>query len=185
MTDEHETTRLAAVQLLLRAPMRKDKEMLEKAIPLLHDPAPIVRRAALIALASESDLVRDEALLPFLHDEDAQMQYLCEMTLRKRGLTDDDLKLARLISDKNPAMRMRVLLHIQDMPDLNLSEWLRQLSLDAAPAVRAAAVRAVGENPQIDLSDRLREMALGDPSETVQQNAQFYLRKRPHPNGRE
>jgi hypothetical protein len=100
------------------------------------------------------------------------------MALRKRGLTDDDVKLARLISDKAPATRLRVLRHLDQMPDLNLAEWLRQLSLDPAAAVRAAAVRAMGENMQVDLTERLREMAERDPSETVRQNAQYYLRQR-------
>jgi hypothetical protein len=178
MKDEREQTRVAAVQLVLREPMRQDGELLEQAIPLLRDPEATVRRAVVVALAAARDVVREEALLPLLHDEDAQVQYLCEMALRKRGLTDDDVKLARLISDKSPATRLRVLRLLDQMPDLNLSEWLRQLSIDAAPAVRAAAARAMGENTQVDLTDRLREMADRDPSETVRQNAQYYLRQR-------
>ena len=178
MKDEREATRVAAIQLLLRAPMRKDKELLEKAIPLLRDRETTVRRAALVALASENDLVREETLLPLLHDADDQVQYLCAMALRKRGLTDDDLQMARLISDKDPAMRLRVLHYFHRLPELNHVEWLRQLSLDPSPAVRAAAVRAIGENPQVDLADRLREMAERDSSETVRQNAQYYSRQR-------
>jgi HEAT repeat protein len=178
MKDEREATRVAAVHLVLREPLRQDRELLEQVIPLLSDPEASVRRAAVVALAPAKDVIREETLLPLLHDEDAQVQYLCEMALHKRGLTDDDLKLARLISDKAPATRLRVLRHLDQMPDLNLREWLRQLSLDPAPAVRAAAVRAMGENLQIDLSERLREMAERDPSETVRQNALYYLRQR-------
>ena len=40
-------TRLAAVKLLLRESMRKEKELLAKAVPLLRDPEPTVRRAAI------------------------------------------------------------------------------------------------------------------------------------------
>lgn len=178
MKDEHEQTRVAAVQLLLREPLRQDRELLEQAIPLLQDPEATVRRAVVIALAAAREVVREETLLPLLHDEDAQVQYLCEMALRKRGLTDDDVKLARLISDKIPANRMRVLRHLEQMPDLNLGEWLRQLSLDPAAAVRAAAVRAIGENTQVDLTERIREMADRDPSPTVRQNARYYLSQR-------
>ena len=83
LKDERVATRIAAIQLLLRAPMRKDKELLEKTAPLLRDPEAAVRRAVLVALASERDLVRDEALLPLLQDDDDQVQYLCEMALRK------------------------------------------------------------------------------------------------------
>jgi hypothetical protein len=170
--------RVAALQLLMREPMRKDKELLEKTIPLLRDPDAAVRKAVLLVLAKESDLVREESFLPLLHDGDAEVQYLCEMALRKRGLRDDDIEIARMISDSSPATRMRVLYRLPRMPDANLVEWLRRLSLDPAPAVRAAAVRAAGENPHVDLSARLREMATADPSETVRQNAIYYLQHR-------
>jgi hypothetical protein len=178
LKDERSGTRIAALQLLRRGPMRKEKELIEKTIPLLRDSEAAVRRAALVALASESDLVREESFLPLLHDEDAQVQYLCEMALRKRGLHDKDIEMARLISDKNPAVRMRVLYYFPQMPQLNLGAWLQQLSQDPEPAVRAAAVGAAGDYHHIDLSLRLREMAEGDPSETVRQNARYYWQQR-------
>jgi HEAT repeat protein len=111
-----------------------------------------------------------------LHDEDAEVQYYCELALRERGLTDADLLVAREITDPNPATRMRVLHRLPQMPDLNLVEWLRQLSLDASPAVRAAAVRAAGENPSVDMRQRLQEMAEQDPCDAVRLNARYYLR---------
>jgi len=178
LKDERSGTRVAALQLLRRGPMRKEKELMENAIPLLRDSEAAVRRAALVTLASESDLVREESFLPLLHDEDAQVQYLCEMALRKRGLHDNDIEMARLISDKNPAVRMRVLYFFPKMPQLNLGAWLRQLSQDPEPAVRAAAVGAAGDYPHIDLSQRLREMAESDPSETVRLNARYYWQQR-------
>jgi HEAT repeat protein len=174
----HADTRVAALQLLMRGPMRGNKHLIDKAIPLLRDPQETVRRAVLVVLATENEQVREEDFLHLLHDEDAEVQYLCEMALRKRGLTDADITLARLISDENPSRRMLVLHHFRHMSELNLNEWLRRLSVDPSPAVRAAAVRAVGENLQVDLSPRLREMAERDPSETVRQNAQYYLQQR-------
>jgi hypothetical protein len=178
LNDERSGTRLAALQFLRRGPMRKDKVLIEKAIPLLRDADAAVRRAALVVLASESDSVREESFLPLLHDEDAQVVYLCEIALRKRGLQDKDIEMARMISDKNPVIRMRVLYYFQQMPQLNLGEWLRQLSHDPEPVVRAAAVGAAGDYPHVDLSDRLREMAQSDPSETVRQNARYYWQQR-------
>ncbi|MBI3821137.1 MAG: HEAT repeat domain-containing protein [Planctomycetes bacterium] len=175
MQSERPGARVGAMQLLMRAPMRKDKGLMEKAVPLLRDAEPAVRRAALVVLASESDVVREESFLPMLHDDDAETQYLCEMALRKRGLSDDDLKLARMISDRNPATRMHVLRHIPHMPDVNIVEFLRRLSSDPEPAVRAAAVRAAADYPWIDLTQRLREIAERDPSEAVRQNARYYL----------
>lgn len=177
LADDREPAKLAALHLVQREPLHADAELLEKAVPLLADPQASVRRAALIALASARDIVREETLLPRLHDDDAQVQYLCELALRKRGLTDDDLKLARLISDNDPAIRMHVFRFLRQMPDLNHAEWLRQLSHDPAAAVRAAAVREIGESA-VDLTERLREMADRDPSDAVRQNAQYYLRQR-------
>lgn len=178
LKDQAVGSRVAALQLLLRVPMRKDKDLLERMIPFLRAAEPAVRKAAMLALASESDLVREESFLPLLHDDDAEVQYLCENVLRKRGLTDDDIELARMISAKNASTRLRVFYRLHRMPDLNLSEWLRQLSQDPSPAVRAAAVRAAGEHPHVDFSARLREMAAEDPSETVRQNAHYYLQHR-------
>jgi HEAT repeats len=167
--------RVAALQLLGRGPMRRNKDVLPKALPLLGDPEPAVRKAALVALAPETDLARDEIFLPLLHDPDDEVQFWCETVLRKRGRSDDDIQIARLISHQDPAMRIRVPNLLQRMPDLNLASWLRQLSLDPAPAVRAAAVRAAGEHPHVDFTERLREMAERDPSAAVQQIASFYL----------
>ena len=183
LKDETAGCRVAALRLLLREPMRREADLLEKAIPLLRDPVSAVRKTALLVLASESELVREESFLPLLHDDDAEVQYLCEVALRKRKLTDDDIKIARMISDRDPATRMRALSHLHRVPDLNVAGLVRQLSQDAIPAVRAAAARAVAENPQIELSDRLREMAGADPSDAVRQIAHYYLHQRPRRPG--
>ena len=63
-------------------------------------------------LAAESELVREESFLPLLHDDDAEVQHLVEMALRKRKLTDDDIALARMISAKDASTRMRVFHHL-------------------------------------------------------------------------
>jgi hypothetical protein len=170
--------RVSSVRLLTRDGLRQDKELLAKAVPLLHDPECLVRRVALLALAAETEIVREDTLMTLLHDPDAEVQYLCEQALRLRNLTDDGIAVARLITAQDPSERLRVLHILRQMPEVNYGEWLQRLSQDASPAVRAAAVRAVGENPAVDLSDRLREMAEDDPSETVRINAQYYLRQR-------
>ncbi len=178
LSHQKQGTRVAAMQLLMREPMRKNKELLTKVLPLLRDPEAAVRRVAILVLASENEVLREDGLLPLLHDEDNEVRDRCEKALRIRGLTDDDIKLARLISDANPMTRLRVLQFLPQMPNLNLAEWLRQLSLDPSAAVRAAAVRAAGESASDDLAQRLREMAEQDPSETVRMNAQHYLLQR-------
>ena len=177
LKDAFAGTRVAAVQLVLREPMRNEKELIAQMVPLLRDPELAVRKAVVIALASESDSVREEHFLPLLHDSEAEVQFLSEMALRKRGLGDDDIAIARDLGDSRPATRMRVLHRVGLLREVNLSALVRRLSQDPEPAVRAAAVRAAGENPHLNLADRLREMAEGDPSDVVRSNARHYLQE--------
>ncbi len=142
--------RLAAVQLLMRAPLQGDQALLAKIIPLLHDPQPELRRAAVVALAPAREVVSEDEILPLLHDSDIEVAHLCEAALRSRGLSEDHLELARLISDPSPPARLKVLDRLAHTSDLDPAAWLRRLSLDPSSAVRAAAVRSgslSGEQP--------------------------------------
>jgi len=114
-------------------------------------------------------------LFYWLSDPDAQMRQLCEVALRGRGLQDNHIRLARLMADPRPTVRMEVLEAIEQVPDLDPGAWLRRLSHDPSPAVRAAAARAAANQTQVDLSDRIDQMAQNDPSPTVQQVARYYL----------
>lgn len=178
LDDARPECKVAALRVLMRAPMRKDRALLEKSLPLLRDRAAMVRRSAVLVLAVESELAHEDAFLPLLHDDDPEVQFLCENALRKRGLGDDDIRIARMISDRDPAMRMRVLQHLRRVPDVNLDTLLRQLSNDPSKAVRAAAIRAAAEHAHVDLSKRLTEMAASDPEESIRQNARYYLQER-------
>jgi HEAT repeat protein len=176
LTDRFPRTRLAAVKLLMRSPLHEEDALLAKVAPMLGDASPVIRRAALVALASARDIVSEDELLPLLHDADFEIQQLCEAALRSRGLGDEHIEMARDISDTSPAARLRVIERIGRARDLdNPTAWLRRLSQDGCAAVRAAAIRAASQHPRVDLGDRLREMAQHDPSETVRQNAQYYL----------
>jgi hypothetical protein len=75
---------------------------------------------------------------------------------------------------------LRVLDHLRFAPNLDPGLWLRRLSHDPSPAVRTAALRVMSQQDIIDLSDRIDQMARSDPSPTVCQIAQFYL-KEPRP----
>jgi hypothetical protein len=173
------STRLAAIQLVLRPPLRQDSGVLAKCVPLLKDRAVPVRKAALLALSAARELVSDDDLLPLLHDSDNNVQSVCELTLRSRGLSDTHILLARLISDPRPMARLEVLQHLH-AADLEPGVWLRRLCQDPAAAVRAAAVRAAGSQSQIDLRDCLSDIVRQDTSPTVRQLAEYYLsRSRP------
>src|SRR5262249_18071867 len=62
--------RLRAVRLALYPGM----DLLEHVAGLLGDPAAEVRRAALLAVGPAGQAVRDEALLPALHDPDPEVR---------------------------------------------------------------------------------------------------------------
>src|SRR5205823_6586158 len=166
-------TRVAAVRVFLRDPLRQDHAALARLAPLLRDPDARVRRHALLALGGDRDLTDEEQLLALLHDADADVRRVCEQTLRSRGLTEDHLRLARLISDADPSVRLQVLPLLRRTSDLDPEAWLRRLTLDAAPAVRAAAARAAGPVPRMPA--RLTELARSDPSPTVCDVARFWL----------
>jgi hypothetical protein len=134
-----------------------------------------VRRAVLVAVGPADQVVRDEGLLPCLHDADPEVRRLTEAALRGRGLRPEHLELGRLLTHPDHHMRVRVLDHLREAPDLDPGLWLRRLSHDRKPSVRAAALRVMSNLTVIDLSDRIDQMAHSDPNPSVAQLARFYL----------
>jgi hypothetical protein len=167
-------TRLRALQLALHPRLG----MLEQVLLLLNDPSPEVRREAMLAARSApDDLIKTENLLRWLHDPDEDVRRLCEAVLRgaPRNLSEEDLKVGRLLTDERPAVRLQVLNYLRADSDLEPGVWLRLLSVDPEPAVRVAAVRAAAADTRVDLSDRMDQMVRSDPSPTVSQLARYYL----------
>lgn len=148
-----------------------------QAAPLLDDPAPAVRQMAIVAVGSTADAVATDDLLRSLHDKDADVRRLCEAALKSRGLKPEEVTLARLITDARATTRLQILNRL-GRADLEPGIWLRRLSQDSSPAVRAAAVRAAAEFPEVDFADQMHKMAAHDPSATVRQLAQHYLKQR-------
>ena len=177
LADPNAATRVAAIQIVLREPLRKDAELLARLAPCLHDAEANVRRVALVALGTNTEVVREEQLLPLLHDGDAEVQRLCEAVLRSRGLNEMHIRMARLISHEDAAVRMQVIPLLRQARDLDADVWVRRLTLDPAPAVRAAAARLASVDPSDDLRLRLAEMARVDPSPTVREIARFYVER--------
>ena len=170
-------TRIRAVHLTLHETFREDNALRAQVAPLLHDSETSVRRAAVLGVGMAEQIVTEDELLPLLHDADAEVRRLCEGALRGRGLRDDHLKLARLISDARPSARLEVVDYLLEASDLEPGAWLRRLSQDPSPAVRAAAVRAAAAQTRVDLSERLRDVAQSDSSPTVRQLAGHYYQQ--------
>jgi hypothetical protein len=169
--DERVANRIQAIRFALRSEM----SLLDAVVPLLNDPVPEVRRAAMVAVGPESSAVSTDDLLRWLHDPDLGVRRLCESALRGRGLQNEHIHLGRLMSDSRPGVRLQVIDLLRRTNDLEPGVWLRQLSHDSVPAVRAAAVRAAREQEIRSLKDRLEQMAQNDPSPSIRQLAQYYL----------
>jgi len=171
LRDGSEANRLLAIRLA----QRPEVNLLTEIVPLLRDNSALVRREAILALGPAPEVIGDDHLFYWLNDPDADVRALCEMALRGRGLQENHIRLAKLMADRRPAVRLQVIESLGSTPDLDPGVWLRRLSHDPTPAIRAAAARAATNQPQIDLSDRIEQMAQNDPSPTVQQVARYYL----------
>ena len=168
-----DAVRVAAIQLIC-PPLRQENEVLARVVPFLKDTSASVRKAALVVLSAVRDLVSDEGLLPSLHDADEEVQTMCELALRSRGLQESHIVLARYISAERPDARLQVFQHLREAPDLDPGIWLRRLC-------QYPRGRAGGGHPcrrcsaQADLRDCLTDMAEQDPSATVRWLAAYYL----------
>jgi hypothetical protein len=171
LRDETPANRLLAIRLA----QHKSLSLLEPVAALLGDANGEVRRAALLAVGATPTAISTEDLLASLHDPDPEVRTLCAKALRSRGLTEEHIKLGRLLKDERAETRLQVLELLHQAIDLDSMVWLRSLSHDQSPAVRAATIRAASEGGWTHLTDRLEQMAQSDPSPTVRQLAQFYL----------
>ena len=173
LRDPEPENRVRAVQLTLHPGI----DLLPQVVPLLGDPMPAVRRAAVLAIGPAQEAIATDDLMYWLQDGDADVRRVCEIALRGRGLQEEHLRLARLITDPRPKVRLEVLDHLGNV-DLEPGIWLRRLTHDPAPEVRVAAIRAAKEPPladlQVDLSDRIDQILQNDPSPTVRQQAGYY-----------
>jgi hypothetical protein len=155
-------------------------DLLAEVAPLLDDPAPDVRQAALVTLGppEAAAVVTTDDLLRSLHDPDRDVRRLCEAALRSRSLSDQDILLGRLVTSPEPTTRLQVLEKLRRASDQEPGVWLRRLSRDPSPAVRGAAIRASLDYANLEMTERIAQMARTDPSETVRQLAEHYLSAR-------
>ena len=159
--------------------MQPGLDAAELILPLLNDPSPEVRRAAVLALGPARDravLLTDDELLNWLHDRDPEVRRLCEMSLRSRGRTPRDIHLGRLYTSPEPSVRQKLLLELADEEELDVTVWLERLTNDADPAVRAGAVRVAADR-RAGLLARLTQMGKADPDATVRRIAAFYSQR--------
>ena len=159
--------------------LRPEVDAVPAIVPLLGDPVADVRRAAIVAVGSVREgraAVADDELLKCLHDPDAEVRHLCEMSLRGRGRSPRDIRLGKRYTAPDPAERQKLLLDLADEDELDVSVWLDRLTSDADPAVRAGVAR-LAYTRNVDLGSRLDQLSRTDPDPTVRRVANYYRLK--------
>src|SRR5262249_19978976 len=144
--------RVRAVRLALHGGM----DLYEPVTALLSDPVVEVRRVAILAVGLAKDVVLDDALLPSLHDPDAEVRQLCEAALKSRDRKADEIRLGFLLTASHPVERIQVVEQLYQVSQREIQQvsgdslpidpcvWLTRISHDPSPAIRAAAARAMG-----------------------------------------
>lgn len=150
-------------------------DQLPRLLSAQEGAAPEVRSLVLLALGSHEQLLPSEQIVPLLHAEPAELAQLADQVLRSRGLTEAQLRLARLLANPDGAERARVVPLLLEGSAVDAQVWLERLTKDPSPAVRAAVIRVAMGKGDPQWRERVREMAQSDPNSTVQAIARFHL----------
>jgi hypothetical protein len=179
LSDDREEIRCQAVRLAALPQLELKEKLARRLLIEPGEPAASVRALLLIAVGDRDceELAPTESLARWLHDESHEVRKVCEQVLRTRGLTPQQIQLARMWTDPDPLVRIRVPQMVYQEREIDPVLWLERLSRDTSPAVRAAVIRAAGERMEVRFSARLAEMAQQDTSTTVRQLAEYYQRE--------
>jgi hypothetical protein len=175
MTDTD--TRVLAIRLALHPDIRMRVDLL----PLLTDPDPRVRGAALFGVATANDgeqILADEDLFRWLHDPDAGVRKVCYDALVSWGRTETEINLARRLSDPDSGERLKLLYDLRYEDDvIDPEPWLERLSRDQEPALRAGAARVFLEvmaERKLSCPAWVARVSDGDPDPTVRRIAAYF-----------
>ncbi len=95
-----------------------------------------------------------------------------ETYLRRRGLTDRHLALARQLLDPDPAVRRRLARQLPEVPGLDAAAWLVLLSRDTDAEVRLTALTLLATTGDPTLLDEVGEAVRNDGDPRVQRLAE-------------
>ena len=173
LSDREPKARVAAVACLGTLPLDKAAP----AIPYLEDPSGDVRQQVLISFAARRSLLSEDAIIKRLYDAEPGIPQLAETVLRTRGLSTEQIDLARMISHPKPELRASTIPMIRNRTDIDPAVWLLQLSRDREESVRLAALEALATLTEPEVRGRLAEMAESDPSPGVRASASRFVKE--------
>jgi HEAT repeat protein len=123
----------------------------------------------LMALSDRQELLANEDLVGFLRDASAAVRTAAETVLTTRGLSAEQIALAKRATDPSPLVRAQASRHIAESDAVDRVVWLSHLSRDTVSAVRAEAARALALVGSEECLERLSEMANADPDTQIRQ----------------
>jgi hypothetical protein len=172
-------TRVLAIRLALHP----DANMRAELLPLMNDPEPRVRGAALFGVATTTDgeqVLADEDLFHWLHDPDEGVRKVCRDALVSRDRSESEINLARRLSHPDAGERLKLLYDLRYEDDvIDPEPWLERLSRDRDPALRAGAARVILEviaERKLSCPLWVARVSTSDPDPTVRRIATFFCK---------
>jgi hypothetical protein len=172
---DQEAIRLAAIRLAVLPGLQFHEHLVPLVSGQNTDPSIEVRQLVLLALGEHEKLLATDDLCRYLNDPDKEVRAIAERVLHVRGLSQNQIKLARLMHDENAARRAELPGMVLGTAEVDTFQWMERLSKDPAPAVRAATARAIGSCADQRMSTLLKVLSEQDQDQTVQQIARFYF----------
>lgn len=172
---DQEAVRLAAIRLAVLPGLQLHEHLPPLLTAQTTDSSVEVRQLALLALGEHEKLLATDDLCRYLNDADKEVRTTAERVLQVRGLSKQQIKLARLMHDQNAASRAELPGLVVGTLEVDTFQWMERLSRDPSPAVRAAAARAIANSSDQRMNTLLRVLSEQDQDPTVQQIARYYL----------
>lgn len=110
-------------------------------------------------------------LMRQLHSQTPHKAAEAEAELRRRGLSDHHVALARRLFDPDPKTRWELARLLPQVPGLDSTAWLLQLGQDRHSEVRLTALTLLATTGDPRLLDQVRQLARADPDPRVQRLA--------------
>ncbi len=169
--------------LAIRLAMHPEVKMKTELLPLLIDPDPRVRGAALFGATGVADgeqVLADEDLFRWLHDPDEGVRKVCYDALVSRDRSEAEINLARRLSNPDAGERLKLLYDLRYEEDvIDPEPWLERLSRDQEPALRAGAARVFLEvmaERKLSCPPWVARVSEIDPDPTVRRVASYFRR---------
>lgn len=169
-------------------PIQPTKEDTETQ-PMAHPPANDSRQSRELlqnlpaspretAIRTDLKSMSDIDVMQKLASDDEPLIHAAVDELYRRGFQTKHFRLAELLVDPDPGVRLRLVESLPQIPGIDSRPWLLWLSRDQDPAVRKAAVAVIATSSDTTLQKRIRELEREETDEEVLQAVRQILNSR-------